>query len=108
MDFLQDQDILWVLEVLIKAFDMIGDHSLVLEPIREMKIKILKTVFKRCSLLNCWTFNKDYVRSDSSEVVSEDRGCTKKSAQTFYFISQKWLMLESKVKLEVKTMGQEL
>ena len=71
MDFLQDQDISWILEVLIKAFDMIGDHSLVLEPIREIKIKILKTVFKRCSLLNCRTFNKDYVRSYRSEVVNK-------------------------------------
>ena len=35
-------------------------------------------------------------------------GVQKKSAQTFYFIPQKWLILESKVKLEVKTMGQEL
>ena len=32
----------------------------------------------------------------------------KKSGQTFYFIPQKWLILESKVKLKVKTMGQEL
>ena len=36
------------------------------------------------------------------------RGWAKKSRQTFYFIPQKWLTLESKVKLELKTMGQEL
>ena len=36
------------------------------------------------------------------------RGCTKKSRQTFYVIPKKWLILESKVKLEVKTIGQEL
>ena len=32
----------------------------------------------------------------------------KKSAQTFYFIPQKLLILEPKIKLEVKTMDQEL
>ena len=31
--------------------------------------------------------------------IQNDRGCTKKNAQTFYFIPQKWLILESKVKL---------
>ena len=41
-------------------------------------------------------------------VLAYVEGEQKKSAQTFYFIPQKWLILGSKVKLEVKTMGQEL
>ena len=35
-------------------------------------------------------------------------GEEKKSLQTFYFVLQKWSVLESKVKLKVKTIGQEL
>ena len=38
----------------------------------------------------------------------ESRGWAKKNAQNFYFIPQKWLILDSKVKLEVKTRDQEL
>ena len=41
-------------------------------------------------------------------IIAFLEGVQKKSAQNFYFIPQKWLILESKVKLEVKTMGQEL
>ena len=35
-------------------------------------------------------------------------GVPPKKFKTFYFIPQKWLILESKVKLEVKTISQEL
>ena len=52
------------------------------------------------------TPNKDF---DSYGSIFESIiGCPKTRLQTFYFIPQKWLILESKVKLEVKTMGQEL
>ena len=47
MDFLQDQDILWIFEVLIEAFDMITGYCLFLEPVKEIEIKSLKTVFQK-------------------------------------------------------------
>ena len=52
MDFLQDQDILWPLKVSIEAFDMFRGHSLVLEPLREINIKILKTVYQKMKSSN--------------------------------------------------------
>ena len=44
---LKDQDILWPLKVSIKAVDIIRGHSLVLEPLIEINIKILKTIFQK-------------------------------------------------------------
>ena len=54
------------------------------------------------------SLNPQDPNGSSSLEDNSSRGWAKKSRQTFCFIAQKQLTLESKVKLELKTMGQDL
>ena len=70
MDFLLDQNILWALKVLIKAFKMVRDYGLMLESFRGTKIKILETDFQKMWSAKLLNFQY-YAKSHSNEVVNK-------------------------------------